>query len=68
MWVVTISSSYQITIPKEIRERFDLKPEDKALFIPRGKTAEVLFAHTEEELEDKRRQYVYDQKSMNDAA
>jgi len=51
MCVVTISSRNQITIPKEIRERFDIKPGDKALFIPRGKTIEVVFVRSEEKLE-----------------
>jgi AbrB family looped-hinge helix DNA binding protein len=55
MCVVTISSRYQITIPKEIRERFDIKPGDKTLFIPRGKTIELVFAHSYEELKEKKR-------------
>ncbi len=58
MCIVTISSRYQITVPKEIRERFDIKPGDKALFIPRGKTIEVVFARAEEELETKQRLYL----------
>lgn len=58
MCIVMISSRYQITVPKEIRERFDIKPGDKALFIPRGKTIEVVFARTEEELETKQRLYL----------
>lgn len=57
MCIVTISSKYQITIPKEIRERFDVKPGDKALFIPRGKTVEVVFARSNEELEEIKRRY-----------
>ena len=57
MSIVTISSRYQITIPKEIREQFDIKPGDKVLFIPRGKTIEVLFARTDKELEEKKRLY-----------
>lgn len=58
MCFVTISTRYQITIPKEIQERFAIKPGDKALFIPRGKTLEVVFAHTDEELEEKKRLYL----------
>lgn len=34
MNAVTISSSYQITIPREIREKFNLKPRQKLMFIP----------------------------------
>jgi len=50
MCVVTISSRYQITIPKEIRERFNVKPGQKVLFIPRGKTIEIVFVHSDAEL------------------
>ncbi|MBE3140160.1 MAG: AbrB/MazE/SpoVT family DNA-binding domain-containing protein [Thermoplasmata archaeon] len=57
MCIVSISSRYQITIPKEIRERFDIKPGDKALFFPRGKTIEVVFARSNEELEEMKRLY-----------
>jgi AbrB family looped-hinge helix DNA binding protein len=49
MCVVIISSRYQITIPKEIREQFDIKPGDKALFVPHEKTIELVFAHSKEE-------------------
>lgn len=55
MCVVTISSRYQITIPKELRERFDIEPGDKALFIPRGKTIELVFARTSDELAELKR-------------
>jgi len=57
MCIVTISSKYQITIPKEIRERFNVKPGDKALFIPRGKSVEVVFARSHEELDEIKRRY-----------
>lgn len=33
MEAVTISSKYQITIPRKIREQFNLKPGDKIAFI-----------------------------------
>lgn len=52
MDIVIISSKYQITIPKEIRERFKIKPGDKALFIPRGKTIGVVFVRSDDELEE----------------
>jgi AbrB family looped-hinge helix DNA binding protein len=55
MCIVTISSRYQITIPKEIRERFDIKPGDKASFTPRGKTIEVVFARSGKELVEMKR-------------
>ena len=34
MAAVTISSKYQVVIPKEIREKFNLKPGQKLVFIP----------------------------------
>ena len=55
MCVVTISSRFQITIPKEIRERFTVKPGDRVLFIPRGRTLELVFARSDEEFEEVRR-------------
>ena len=57
MCVVTISSRYQITNPKEIRERFDIKPGDKALFIPHGKSLEIVFARSDVELIEIMRQH-----------
>lgn len=32
--LTTISSKYQIMIPREVREQFNLKPGQKVLFIP----------------------------------
>lgn len=32
--LTTISSKYQIVIPREVREQFNLKPGQKVLFIP----------------------------------
>jgi AbrB family looped-hinge helix DNA binding protein len=34
METTTISSKYQVVIPKRIREQFDLKPGQKIAFIP----------------------------------
>ena len=34
MDIVTISSKYQIVIPKGVREKFNLKPGQKLAFIP----------------------------------
>ncbi len=31
---VTISSRYQVVIPREIREQFDLQPGQKIIFVP----------------------------------
>ncbi len=36
MAVATIASKGQLTVPKEIRERLDLKPGDRVRFVPDG--------------------------------
>jgi AbrB family looped-hinge helix DNA binding protein len=40
---VTISSKYQVVIPREIREQFNLKPGQKIMFIPYNSTLRVIF-------------------------
>jgi AbrB family looped-hinge helix DNA binding protein len=42
MAAVTISSKYQVVIPKEIREKFNLKPGQKLVFIPFNGTLRVV--------------------------
>ena len=32
--LTTISSKYQIVIPRDVREKFNLKPGQKVMFIP----------------------------------
>ena len=39
---VTISSKYQVVIPREIREQFGLKPGQKIVFIPYNGTLRVV--------------------------
>lgn len=34
MEMVTISSKYQVVIPREVREQFNLQPGNKIVFIP----------------------------------
>jgi len=51
MRTIKIPPTYQITIPKEIRKRFKIKPGDKAMFIPRGRTIEVIFLRSNDEIE-----------------
>jgi AbrB family looped-hinge helix DNA binding protein len=34
MEAVTISSKYQVVIPREVRKQFDIKPGQKIMFIP----------------------------------
>ena len=40
----TLSSKFQISIPKEVRERQGWKPGPKFAFLPRGLTGYVLVA------------------------
>lgn len=42
MNTVTISSKYQVVIPRNIREQFNLKPGQKIMFIPYKKTLRVI--------------------------
>jgi AbrB family looped-hinge helix DNA binding protein len=51
MAVTTISSKYQIVIPKEVRERMKLKPGQKLGILMRGKQAILVPVRPIEELE-----------------
>jgi len=51
MEAVTISSKYQVVIPREIREQFDLKPGQKVVFLPHKKTLRVIIVPPIEEAE-----------------
>ena len=42
MYPTTISSKYQVVIPREVREQFGLKPGQKIVFIPYKKTLRVV--------------------------
>jgi AbrB family looped-hinge helix DNA binding protein len=42
MYPTTISSKYQVVIPREVREQFGLKPGQKILFIPYKNTLRVV--------------------------
>jgi AbrB family looped-hinge helix DNA binding protein len=42
MYTATISSKYQVVIPREIREQFTLKPGQKVAFIPYKRTLRVV--------------------------
>ena len=44
MEAVTISSKYQVVIPREIRSQFGLKPGQKLVFIPYNGTLRVVVA------------------------
>jgi AbrB family looped-hinge helix DNA binding protein len=49
MRATTISSKYQVVIPREIREQFDLKPGQKVVFIPHKKSLRVVIVPPIEE-------------------
>jgi AbrB family looped-hinge helix DNA binding protein len=40
--LTTISSKYQIVIPREVREQFNLKPGQKLMFIPFQKSIRLV--------------------------
>jgi len=42
MYTTTISSKYQVVIPREVREKYDMKPGQKLLFIPYKNTLRVV--------------------------
>ena len=42
MDTVTLSSKYQIVIPREVREKFDLKPGQKIMFVPYQKSIRLV--------------------------
>jgi AbrB family looped-hinge helix DNA binding protein len=42
MEAVTISSKYQVVIPREVRKQFNLKPGQKLMFIPYNGTWRVV--------------------------
>ena len=49
MNTVTISSKYQVVIPRSIREQFNLKPGQKIMFIPYNDTLRVVIVPPIEE-------------------
>ena len=42
MYTATISSKYQVVIPREVRKQFGLKPGQRIAFIPFNKTLHVI--------------------------
>ena len=42
MRAATISSKYQVVIPREIREQFGIRPGQKVVFIPYKKSLRVV--------------------------
>ncbi len=51
MNTVTISSKYQVVIPRSIREQFNLKPGQKIMFIPYNNTLRVVIVPPIEDAE-----------------
>ena len=51
MSLVTISSKYQVVIPRHIREQFNLKPGQKIMFIPYKNTLRVVIVPAIDEAE-----------------
>ena len=51
MNTVTISSKYQVVIPREIREQFNLKPGQKIMFIPYMDTLRLVIVPPVEDAE-----------------
>ncbi len=49
MNTVTISSKYQVVIPRPIRQQFNLKPGNKITFIPYDSTLRVVIVPPIEE-------------------
>lgn len=49
MRAATISSKYQVVIPREIRQRFGLKPGQKVVFIPFKRSLRVVIVPPVEE-------------------
>ena len=47
--LTTISSKYQIVIPRQVREQFDLKPGQKIMFIPYRRTIRLVIVPSIEE-------------------
>ncbi len=47
--LTTISSKYQIVIPRQIREQFNLKPGQKVMFIPYRNTIRLVIVPPLEE-------------------
>ena len=47
--LTTISSKYQIVIPREVREKFNLQPGQKLMFIPYQKSIRLVIVPSIEE-------------------
>jgi AbrB family looped-hinge helix DNA binding protein len=51
MHATTISTKYQVVIPREVREQFGLKPGQKVVFIPHKRSLRMVIVPPIEEAE-----------------
>jgi AbrB family looped-hinge helix DNA binding protein len=51
MYAATVSSKYQVVIPRQVRQEFGIKPGSKLAFIPFKKTLRVVIVPPIEEAE-----------------
>ena len=50
MYTATISSKYQVVIPREVREQFGIKPGQRIAFIPYNKILRVVVVPPPEQM------------------
>jgi AbrB family looped-hinge helix DNA binding protein len=51
MFISTISTKYQVVIPREVRKQFNLRPGQKVVFIPHKKTLRMVIVPPIEQAE-----------------
>jgi len=51
MFISTISTKYQVVIPREVRKQFNLRPSQKVVFIPHKKTLRMVIVPPIEQAE-----------------
>jgi AbrB family looped-hinge helix DNA binding protein len=51
MFISTISTKYQVVIPREVQKQFNLRPGQKVVFIPHKKTLRMVIVPPIEQAE-----------------
>jgi len=51
MFTTTISTKYQVVIPREVRKQFNLRPGQRVVFIPHKKTLRMVIVPSIQEAE-----------------